>query len=209
MGADMGGAWVDPVVGELYVLACFEWVDGVRGTNTYQAFVIWDPTEPWGARDVGVRAAEVARGALVAPVPVVGGSPVLDRPLLVGVRTWFWTSSPWVSLVASASAGGVTATATATPVLLTVDPGDGSGVVRCDGPGEVWVPGRGSGESDCAHVYTNRSTVGDPAGVFVARVSITWSVAWTATDGDGGELDPIVTSTDVPVVVQEAQAVIR
>jgi hypothetical protein len=103
---------------------------------------------------------------------------------------------------------GTSATVVATPTKVLWDPGDGSPAVECDGPGRPWEPADGSATPDCGHTYTVRSTIDDPQGTYRLRATITYAVSWTATNGDGGDLDPISATTTVPLTVHEIQAMI-
>lgn len=210
LGMDLAAPFVDPQEGSSYFLVCFERTDTGRGALTYQQFVTWDPAQPWGPIDAGARAAQLARDAVVAPTPGLASSPPLGADLLVGFPTWFWTDTPWTPLTATATLAGVTATVTATPTRFTVDPGDRSGIVTCTGPGEAWTSGSDPDQSSCAHTYTRRSTsTAAPDGTYGVVATITWTVTWQATNGEAGELDPIETTTTRPVVVREAQALLR
>ncbi|MCX7621108.1 MAG: hypothetical protein N2037_09740, partial [Acidimicrobiales bacterium] len=146
---------------------------------------------------------------LGVPAPVVRTSPREWSPLVVGLETWLWVES-WVSYSASASLGGVRATVTATPVSARFVTGDG-GEVTCVGGGVPYDRSRSpEGQSSgCVHVYERRSTVSDPAGIYTLAVTVTYEVVWSASNGQGGHLEPLTRSASIPVQVVESQPVIR
>ena len=128
------------------------------------------------------------------------------------LQTWFYVpAQQWRVLRVSATAGGITATATARPVALELDPGDGTGVVSCVGPGRAWVFGVDKNfdvaPGGCSHAY-RRSSYGSPDGMVTARYAIRWRVSWTATGGASGVLADVVTTSTVRYAVAEAQAVV-
>lgn len=137
-----------------------------------------------------------------------------DAPTYVQVPTWFWVpEEQWrTPISATASVPGLSATVTATPRALRFDPGDakyGSGSVSCGGPGTPFAGAMDlvSSRSDCSYVY--RHTPG-AAGRdrWKGAVSIEWDVVWSATDGSGGVLPPIVTTIVRDIDVREIQAVV-
>ena len=110
-----------------------------------------------------------------------------------------------------ASLAGVTATVTATPVALSVDPAEvdpqgntTSSVVTCTPPGTPWTP---DATSDCTHEWM-WSSRHHPTGRFPVTVRVQWEVTWRSTDGDGGVLEAIDQEATTPVLVHELQAVI-
>jgi hypothetical protein len=122
---------------------------------------------------------------------------------MVGLQTWLWVDeATWRPFTATASAGGLSATVTATPVGTEWEMGDGT-TVTCDGPG---TPYTGDDErTDCGHVYQVDSA-GEPDGVYDAAVTIVWSVTWTASNGEGGDLGAVERTTRFPVDVGQRQA---
>jgi hypothetical protein len=86
--------------------------------------------------------------------------------------------------------------------------GDGT-VVEC-GPGVPFDPALDLGvqSSDCTHLFI-RASRGAPGGVYTVRVTVTHAVEWAASTGAGGPLGTLTTELALPVVVQQAQAVIR
>ena len=102
-------------------------------------------------------------------------------------------------LLARAELDGVWAEVTATPVRATWSPGDGGRAVTCLGPGRPH-PGHDDATTDCGHVYT---VMGD----YSIEVAVTYEVTWSSSTGASGTQDPIVLSTDLPIHVEQRQAV--
>ena len=148
-----------------------------------------------------------ARTALVLPVPAAEFSPPgATVRTLVGIDTWFWVpATQWVPEEESVSAGAVTVTATANPLALRFDPGDGAPPVECIGPGAPWEQG---GESQCSYTYQWVSTHHE-SGAWPASVELDWEVTWTSNVGQAGVLEPFTMVSAAPMTVAEAQAVLR
>ena len=131
----------------------------------------------------------------------------------VRLQTWFYVpAAQWKPVRVTASAGGLSATATATPTVLMFDPGDGSGPVSCAGPGRAWVYGQDKNfdpaPGGCSYAYL-KSSYGFPGGMVTATYSITWEITWAATGGAGGGLPDVMTTSTARFAVAEAQAVVQ
>jgi hypothetical protein len=125
--------------------------------------------------------ADLAVKKLVLPSPVIRMSPAVNAVQLVHVPSWLWIGSGvWGPRSATASAGGVTVTATARPITAVWSTGDGA-TVTCQGPGTAWTsranPAKGS-PTRCGHTYTQTSP-GHGLGEFTVSATITWAVTWT------------------------------
>lgn len=138
----------------------------------------------------------------------------------VNLATWAWldkaTFKP-VSVTASVGAPlDISATTTATPVSLKLEPGTkdaelhpASGECPIDEDGSIGTPyTKGSGDKTppCGLTYL-RSTPG--GGAFKLKATITWKVEWTGTGGAGDELPDGVFGTTQDVTVREVQAINR
>lgn len=192
---------ITPEIDQLVALTCF-----VNGDQVYQEMILFDPAMPFGAVTAAADAALLARELLPLPDPDVLTSPPAGRPQLVGVATWFRVETAWQTFSATATLGGVSATVTATPTRVEWDPGDTSAPITCDGPGAAFDPARPGAVSDCSHTYLRRTP---PGGAHALTATITYDVAWTATDGSSDVLDPVTRTSTVAVAVDEAQAVVR
>lgn len=152
--------------------------------------------------------AQRATNRLPLPLPSPKFNP--SRPssagpsTLVNIPTWFWVDG-WKPVRQRTQAGGVWAEVVATPVEVTWDPGDGSPVVRCAGPGTAWSPD--AQESACEHTYV-RSSAGEPANVYTARVTVTWKVSWRGAGGRAGTLPLMERQMTFPIAVAERQTVV-
>lgn len=195
----VGSDAVVPQDGVVYAFIC---LDAGTGAQTYAAFRRYDPADPLGGLFAGERAAELAVSRLPLPDPDLRLSPPAGAFQLVGVPTWFWVTDAWAPQSATASVGTIAATVTATPAVLEVDTGDGAHLT-CSGAGIEWAEGR---SSTCAHTYT-RSSRHEPSGRYPVTATVTWDVAWTATDGDAGDLGTLTRDVTLDVLVHEAQAV--
>jgi hypothetical protein len=113
-------------------------------------------------------------------------------PSLVGWPTWLWLADgSWQPVTTTTSAGGQSATVTATPTLAVWQTGDGLAEL-CPGPGTAWTSGTSASQPspDCGHVYA-QAPVDD---------SITVTVLWTVTAASNGtevHLPPLSTTTTV------------
>lgn len=154
---------------------------------------------------------------LPAPVPARYPSGTLDDGrayTIVNTLMWFWTApAAWTPLSKTTCAGALCATATAKPVALSLDPGNGDGPVSCASPGSAWVQAPGASwvptaqPEGCDYRYLS-SSYGAPGGQLTATYSITWDVTWTGTDGTAGVLNPLVTATASRLAVAELQSVV-
>ena len=111
--------------------------------------------------------------------PTIEMAPPTGDPQLVGVATWLWIDpGAWKAVSASASAGPVTTTATATPSKVVWDMGDGASVT-CAGPGTPYDPNEPNATTDCSYTWA-------APGSYQVTATIYWSVTWTATGAPGG-----------------------
>jgi hypothetical protein len=134
--------------------------------------------------------------------PAIEMAPPDGSPQLVGVASWLWIDpGEWQTLSASASAGPVTTTATATPSKVVWDMGDGDSVT-CDGPGTPYRASDPNATTDCSYTWP------DP-GSFTVTATVYWSVSWTATGAAGGGNLGVVAGppAEVAVTVTESQAI--
>lgn len=157
--------------------------------------------------------AQEARDRLRLPVPTIRRSPDQDLRYhgdpytWVHLWTWFWTDpATYRPLTHTVSVGAVSATVTAKPVGLLFDPGDGSAVVQCDGPGRAWTQSDGNAApaSGCGVDYQHVTD-----GPVTTRVAILWRVSWTGSGGAGGALPQIQTQSTAPLRVLQEQVVNR
>lgn len=130
---------------------------------------------------------------------------------LVGMPVWMWASSPdgstWGPQTASASAGGITITATARVHKVTWDMGDGTTVI-CTTPGTPYRPSYGMRTSpDCGHTYTT-SSASEPDDKFTVTATSDWVVEWEGA-GQSGTIRLNGLARQARVAVGEAQVLVQ
>ncbi|WP_442929901.1 hypothetical protein [Micromonospora sp. WMMC241] len=156
---------------------------------------------------------ELARRALASISLLRPRAAVAPRrskgPGLVGLPVWMWASpgaSYFGPLSASAEDRGlrVTITATVTRIVWHMAPGLD---VTCTGPGTPYQadgPYAGSPSPDCGlpHGYAT-------AGTYQVHATTFWTVEWTSSGGESGEIAQSRVSGVVPVQINELQVVTR
>jgi hypothetical protein len=131
---------------------------------------------------------QIALGEITVPVLAPGTAPPLNRRALVGLPEWFWIpAAQWQPVSVTVAVGAVWARLTATPVLLTFDPGGGLTGTSCQGPGVAYRAG-GSGQGACWYRYSVSSAL-QPGRAYQAAVTVTWQVTWTGSGGTGGTIN--------------------
>lgn len=130
---------------------------------------------------------------------------------LVGMPVWMWAANPARQTVgpasASASAGGVTVTATARVLHLTWDMGDGN-IVTCTTAGTPYQVAYGNKKSpDCGHVYTSSSSA-EPGDKFTVTATSDWVITWAGA-GQNGTIPLNGLTRSVQISVGEAQVLVQ
>ena len=196
---DLAKGPIVPGPGQTIGLLC--WDDG--GNIAHSAIFVFDPADPVPGIDDPAQAAADAERLLPLHPPAIRLSPPVGAHQLVGLATWLWVGGPWRPLRASATLGGVTSTVTATPTTVTWTLDDGT-AVTCHGPGTPYDPRRPADvqHSNCTYLF-------EDAGHFRLTATVTYEITWTASTGDAGGLGPVTRAGTVPVVVDQAQAVIH
>lgn len=165
-----------------------------------------DPTDP-GDGDGGsdgdqptvttLTLAQRARARLPVPAPKIQTAPPRGTNALVRMPHWFWLGrSQWGARSATARLDGLSATVTAHPTSLTIDPGDESKAFTCTAP---WTPYTHGASSTCTHTFTHH-------GRYTATVSVHWAASWTGSDGDSGSLPALSRTTTFPIKVVQAHS---
>jgi hypothetical protein len=120
---------------------------------------------------------------------------------IVNLETWLSVTDPG-TISATASIPGLAATVSATISSTTWSFGHADGsetTVVCDGTGVAWTEAAGAAPAPCGHTFLSSSdrNVGHPV-----RVTVTWDIRWSATNGATGELDPVTSDAavfDLPI----------
>ncbi|MFF1511905.1 ATP/GTP-binding protein [Streptomyces sp. NPDC058326] len=139
--------------------------------------------------------------------PEIGITPKPGGMGLVGMPVYLWTErgpETYGPNVASASAGGITVTATAKVARIVWQMGDGK-TVTCTTPGTPYKAAYGTKSSpDCGHRYAKPSTAA--SGTYHVVATSTWTIDWQATTGQAGQMTQTRQSA-VDIRVGELQAV--
>ncbi|MFF3516985.1 ATP/GTP-binding protein [Streptomyces sp. NPDC002573] len=174
-----------------------------------------------GLVDMGVGAANQGVNTPAVPPQVVAQQAVDKMTLLgpdvaspraagkytVGVPMWMWVNQSATTYgpnTASATAGGVTVTATAEVSKIVWTMGDGASVT-CTGPGTPYTSSEGMAQSPtCGHVYA-KTSAGAQNSKFPVTATSTWTINWQG-GGQAGQLTE-VRQTNAQVAVGEVQVV--
>lgn len=193
-----------PGDGAVYRKQC-AWTESVDGYNVITTEWSADPAAT--TVDPAVLAQQAVDSMLLAGPAI--SSPRSDGTYTVGVPLWMWVSqSPttWGPNTASASAGGITVTATATVSSVAWNMGDGT-TVTCSGPGTPYTAARGMAPSpDCGHRYSATSA-GQSGARYQGTATATWTVNWAVTGGGRSGRLTEVRQTPFTVSVGELQVV--
>lgn len=200
-------AWngADPEENDLYFRSCS---DG--DLNNTDGFVVV-PTGQEPAPEVDPQ--ELAQRA-VDSMTLLGpdiASPKAAGKYTVGVPMWMWVNQSATTYgpnTASASAGGITVTATAKVSKIVWAMGDGASVA-CTGPGTPYQASEGMAQSPtCGHMYSTTSADAEN-GKYPVSATSTWSIDWEVTAGGGGQAGQMteVRQSRMQVAVGELQVV--
>ena len=138
--------------------------------------------------------AESVRNRMEVPSSNIGVRP--DTRGVTGIPSLFWVDGAQPNMQQSTSAFGVTVTVSATLADVVWNFGDNTTVLH-GGTGQPW-PQR----SDIKHNYRD-------TGTYTVTVTLTYLASFTASNGAGGQLQPIVVTFTRPYDVHEVQAVGR
>ncbi|MEU6079739.1 hypothetical protein [Streptomyces sp. NPDC047108] len=137
----------------------------------------------------------------------------------VNLATWAWLDQARfkpVKVTASLDALNLSATTTARPVSLKLEPGTkdatlhpGSGECPIGDDGRIGSPytkGKGKQTPPCGLTYLRASADGSP---YEFNATLTWEISWEGSNGQGGDLPNGTFGTTTDVTVQEVQAINR
>ncbi|MFK4120057.1 ATP-binding protein [Streptomyces longwoodensis] len=197
--------WQGHTTGAIYAFACMSQAHA-RPTPA-DGFARWSETDPLGQN--GPSAAELAQRALSMmrlDGAKIGSAPPAGAKGLVGMPVWLWTAqtpNTWGPISTTASAGGLSVTATAHVKSISWAMGDGTSVT-CAKPGTPYEKSYGKRESpDCGHTYTK---VPDGGSYNITATSI-WVIDWTATNGETGTLPNETRTAGTAINIGELQVV--
>lgn len=201
-------AWKGHKPGDGAVYECFQ-------PQTNLLVQIWAANPPPGAA-AGPSPREVAQMAVrkmnlsaidigITPEPGAGSIG------LVGMPVWLWAKGPnshtYGPTTASASAGGITVTATARVHEITWEMGDGTSET-CRTAGTPYAASYGKKASpDCGHVY-QLSSSREPGGKYTVTATSAWVITWRGA-GQTGTIRLGGLSRSVQIAVGEAQVLVR
>jgi hypothetical protein len=155
--------------------------------------------------------AQTAESELNLPAPTVSTAPSGGKAI-VSLESWLWIDpADWTPITKSATADGITATATARAVAVVWDMGDGNNPVTCNGPGVAYNTNIPDADQSTTCGYTYQETSGSaPHQQFTITTYIVYDVSWTSVGvAGGGDLGDIAgQSTTTPVTVDEIGTVI-
>lgn len=172
----------------------------------------WAATPPAGAMPPDpaelAQQAVASMGLKAIDIGIVP-EPGANRLGLVGMPTWMWVAQPsqstWGPITRSASAGGITVTATAKVARVEWNMGDGNRVT-CTRPGTAYQDHYGKQSSpDCGHRYT-RTSLGKPGDAYQISAISYWTIPWSG-GGESGTISLDFTS-DTQIRVGEMQVVV-
>ncbi|KIZ15403.1 hypothetical protein SNA_28025 [Streptomyces natalensis ATCC 27448] len=180
------------------------WVDKGKEQNTTQGV---DPKV----------LAEYAYNAIKVPDAEVEMNPKGTQT--VNLASWVWLDKAKfkpVSVTATLDSLHLTATTTAKPVSLHIDPGTSnaevypaSGDCPINDDGSIGTPyKKGQGEQDppCGITYLRATTNAPP---YKLKATVTWKISWKGSGGTGGDLPDGTFGTSKDITVQEVQAINR
>lgn len=190
--------WVGRSGGAFYQCSLSFQVAGV-----YQfGYLFWSASAPAGPDPVALAQSAVETMRLQ---PISIGIVPEDVPGsvgLVGMPVWLWADRPnehsWGPITRTASAGGVSVTATAEVERVRWLMGDGQ-VVVCSGPGTVYEDRFGKTDSPtCGYTYSKQ-------GVYTVRAESLWRVRWSGM-GLSGTL-PVLLTDSTTITIGELQVI--
>jgi hypothetical protein len=201
-------AWQDHDPGDGAVYECYQ-------PQTAMFIYVWSQNPPPGS-DSGPTPREVAQLAIDQmhlSAIIIGIVPEPDPQSigLVGMPVWMWAKAPnehtFGPITASASAGGISITATAKVLQVTWDMGDDSEIV-CDTAGTPYMPSYGQKNSpDCGHTY-EKSSANEPGDAFTVTATSSWVITWSGAGQTGTiRLGGLTRSTQVRI--GEAQVLVN
>jgi hypothetical protein len=169
--------------------------------------IVWQPP----AQPSTAALALTAYRQLKPPTPTLALSPPPDKPEIVGMPLWLAVSpNIWNPIKTTAAAGSASVTATATPVAIDWNMGDGHSVV-CHGPGTPYPAAPTArtplSSPTCGYTYPIPSAAAR-GNSFPVTATVQWHVEWAGSGGLRGTFADLRSSTSTQVKVTEVQALV-
>lgn len=176
---------------------------------------IWsaDPPPNSGAGPTPREVAQIASEQMDLRAIDIGitPEPSPDSIGIVGMPVWMWAANPSSHTIGpiteSASAGGITVTATARVHKITWDMGDGT-KVTCTSAGTPYKASYGNQKSpDCGHVYEQSSST-KSGGKYTVTATSDWVIIWEGA-GQTGTIRLNGLTRTAEIAVGEAQVLVQ
>jgi hypothetical protein len=205
--APAGTATHAPGSGAWYQETCYPYMNASMTGWVPDLSMVWlaTPPPPVAAVPSPAQLAAAAQSQLTLTTPVIESNPGAGLPQMVGIPMWSWLGTgQFAPVSATASVPGVSVTATATPVSVVWNYGDGTSQV-CSGPGTPYAPGSNPlvASPTCGHTYTQSSG----SGTFTVSATVEWNVTWAGA-GLSGAFNNMTTTAAEQVRVEQSQALI-
>ncbi|MFD5065113.1 ATP/GTP-binding protein [Streptomyces sp. NPDC058394] len=167
--------------------------------------MVWAAAPPAAAAVDPAVLAQAAVDKMLLRGPQIGITPKPGGKGVVGMPVYMWTArgaETYGPNTASASAGGVTVTATARVTRIVWQMGDGK-TITCTTAGTPYKAEYGKKPSpDCGYRYRQPSATQE-SGKYHVTATSTWTIDWMG-GGQSGQLTEIRDS-DVDITVAEVQ----
>ncbi|WP_327187904.1 ATP/GTP-binding protein [Streptomyces sp. NBC_01334] len=191
-----------PGDGAVYEQTC-HYLDSLNTVVRYQWLA--DPPPAATTTDPAVLAQRAVDSMKLAGPDIA--SPRAAGRYLVGMPMWMWVNqnpTTYGPNTASASAGGVTVTATAKVSKIVWTMGDGA-VVTCAGPGTPYTAAAGKSDSPtCGHTYT-RASADQTGGRYRVTATSTWTIDWHVTTGGAGQAGQLTETRQTQIQIPLAE----
>lgn len=192
-----------PGDGAIWQAACP--ISDAGGVLGFETVNMWFAAPPVGPDPAALAAQAAAQMTMRAPAITI--APPGGRAL-VGAPVWLWdakSAETWGPQTVTVTAGGLSVSATSQVTDLSWDLGDGS-VLNCPDGGTPYQAADGALASpDCGHIYA-ASSADQPGGTYTVTGTSTWTLTWSASDGQAGTLTFHLSDT-ITLAVLEGQAV--
>ncbi len=160
------------------------------------------------ANDLWVELSGTLPSPEIASDPEPGVNAIIDVPVFVEVTNWTGVLMP------SRCEAGFCVNVRVTPALVFRPGEPESTAISCAGSGSRYDPNGPDIEAQaetagaCAHAYRHRTAIEGRPDRWPGQVTVTWTITWTSTAGNGGSLPSVSRTTAAPRGVDEVQTVV-